>query len=402
MEYIPKTKSRKGFYVKPFNLKKHLEEMEQKIEIPSKQSKWKYIDRPHETRLSKQPKIYKPYEFSIRSIDKTVFGDIFYMKYILNRTTDVCVLIPNLDQALDAIQFFYEISKIGVPMQSWSKLEADLQNYPSVYQILKNHKNYLAKNLKLFNQYLKSTKEGWPKLQPSDPDYNSSIYNLIDDLLETQKVNIDMFKDDPFLIPDVTMLKDCLSSGKRYIAFFLRLVLKDGYHANMIIMDTKSKTVERFEPQGENHGFYKEQDLDEKIKTYFDALGYSYIPSSDICKTGVQDVIEGQVEDYDFGGFCKTWSLLYALLRLVVIEDSEVKDMEHMIGSVMKVADDYFNARQKGIVTRQDPQDVDFVIEFLYEFIPEILEEGKEEIKKINDRLGTTLVLEGRTIHSKD
>jgi hypothetical protein len=397
---------RKGFYIRPEKIsasdyfKKRLDEIEKELESKQekKQTTWRYIDRPNQSRLSNQQEIYMPYRFKILAIEKTIFGDYFYMRYILSRTTDICVLMPNLDLAIDAIKIFYDIQKEKIPLQSWPSMGKLLPD--DLYRRYKNTFELVMRNQKFIWNALKPTVDG-PRLQSDNQEYDRLILSLIKKIMESQRIEIDVDTEEPIVIPDVERLNQCLISGKRYIAFFIRLKFKDGEggaHANMMIMDTKNKTVERFEPHGIDHELYDDQRLDKRIKAYFERLGYKYIPSSQVCKMGVQGYIESKTEEeYDISGFCKTWSLLYALLRLILIEDSEPEMMEDMIGMAMKVADEYFEEKNKKV----EKEDFDFVIEFLYAFIPEILQEGKEEIEKINEKLGTTLNLDGRMIHSK-
>ena len=414
---------RKGFYVSSSRTKlpthksninevflKRLSEIEKQIDKDKIQKNitWKYIDRPHESRLSTEPEIYKPYRFSDRAIEKTAFGDHLYLQYLIKRTNDICIVPPEFERAIDSIQLFYDIPKSGIKYSSsilkdWSLVKPLLLSYPELDKRYDDTFDLIDKNLVYFNNALRPKSDG-PQLKQNNPEYDRLIYSLVTRIMEGQKVVIDLEAEVPiFMVPNVERLERCLISKKRYIVFFVRLKLKDGFHANMMIMDTNKKTVERFEPQGIDHGFYDNKVLDKIIRDYFKKLGYTYIPPEKLCKLGVQDIIESRAYDYNVSGFCKTWSLLYALLRLILI-DEDTPVMENMISMVMKVSEDYFEARRnkKFMKGERDTKDVDFVIEFLYEFIPEIIEEGKEEIQKMNRILGTNLILDGRMIRTKD
>jgi hypothetical protein len=410
MDYLPKQKSRKSFYIRPIPTttdfyKKRISEIEKQLETQSenKQISWKYIDRPNASRLSQDQEIYMPYRFREKAIEKTIFGDYFYLKYLLSQTQDVCVLLPNLDLAIDSILLFYDLGKSGIPIPSdFSKLKEILNSNPKWYEKYKETFDMVSRNYQFIMNALKPNDKG-PRLLPENPEYNRLIFSLLKRLLESQRIEIVANQKDPIFIPDVHRLEKCLKSNQRYIVFFIRLILEEGVHANVMVMDTKEKTVERFEPHGLDQDFYDEKILDKRIEAYFKPLGYRYIPASTVCKRGIQGYIESETdENYNVAGFCKTWSLLYVLLRLVLIENSEPEMMEEMIEMVMKIAEEYFEVKKNLVMEEEQKEDLDFVIEFLYAFIPEILSEGKQEIEKINQRLGTSLVLNGRMIHSKE
>ena len=108
------------------------------------------------------------------------------------------------------------------------------------------------------------------------------------------------------------------------------------------------------------------------------------------------------MDEYQLSGFCKSWSFLYALLRLFHSDEVDRKDIsKFMVQLVSDMAKDYFEERYKKKILPIDEKDYDYVIEFLYDYIPEIIEDGKEDIEKMNKILGTGIVLEGRTIRSR-
>jgi hypothetical protein len=114
----------------------------------------------------------------------------------------------------------------------------------------------------------------------------------------------------------------------------------------------------------------------------------------------MQEVMEeNTMYKYNFEGFCKTWSFLYALMRLIVGDEMDLQNFnKNLRDLVLHFAKEYFEIEHGKKIT---PQNYDFVIEFLYDYIPRIVAIGKEYIQKMNDRLDTRLVLKGKTIYSE-
>ena len=103
-------------------------------------------------------------------------------------------------------------------------------------------------------------------------------------------------------------------------------------HANILLIDLKSKTIERFEPYGYQKSF-GETDLqtteqfDKIMKSNFSKYNYNYVkPKLFSPKKGLQLIEEhrihkkndnaSSIRDSDPGGFCGAWSLWYADLRM--------------------------------------------------------------------------------------
>jgi hypothetical protein len=127
---------------------------------------------------------------------------------------------------------------------------------------------------------------------------------------------------DELLIPEdlVKELKKC--KNKRFIYIYFDIVWEQriGGHANMIIIDTDNKTIERYEPHGQSLSFDKKRIILKKIDSKFsnkllDYIGlkkYTYISPIDISpKLGVQ------VKADAYNGMCVTYSLMYLQLRIM-------------------------------------------------------------------------------------
>ena len=108
----------------------------------------------------------------------------------------------------------------------------------------------------------------------------------------------------------------CIKKGCRFICLDIDLELNVGglAHANLILIDTKEKTIELFEPHGGRDrlkgGWYK--DISNIFKSYFETFypNFKYIPPHKILpKDGPQSRIHGK--------FCISWCSLYLHYKLL-------------------------------------------------------------------------------------
>jgi hypothetical protein len=237
------------------------------------------------------------------------------------------------------------------------------------------------------------------------PIYDKFIFKLFLNSMYSQIPMIYFSDSTPiFTFYPEEKLIQCLKGNKRYIIFFFTLIFDEMAHANMIVIDTKDKIVERYEPHGAKVNFYEHKVVDKILSGYFKKFGLDYLGPEDFCKEGIQSIFEGETgETYNFEGFCQTWSFIYAYFKTIFGEKKDRKTFaEDLKGLVLKMAKRYYELLyQMEKFPEMQTEDYDFVIEFLYEYIPELVKVGKEEIDKINQHLGTNLVLEGRTVHTK-
>lgn len=117
-------------------------------------------------------------------------------------------------------------------------------------------------------------------------------------------------------------------SSKQYLIFPIGIELYNGAHANILLYDKNTNTMERYEPYGKDYppNFnYNADTLDLNIKNlfmnYFNNELIYYSPSSYEQKIGLQllDTIEYSKEKNigDPGGFCAAWSLWYVEMRIL-------------------------------------------------------------------------------------
>lgn len=122
------------------------------------------------------------------------------------------------------------------------------------------------------------------------------------------------------------LMNRCEQSGARYTVSFLIMADYNQAHANIVIIDRKMKTIERYEPNGylsdrvslsraRQHLF---GDISERADDVLHALsrklGYKYEPPMYFCpKYGVQQI---ELHFEKTVGYCVTWSILYGIERL--------------------------------------------------------------------------------------
>lgn len=115
-------------------------------------------------------------------------------------------------------------------------------------------------------------------------------------------------------------VRKCLESGARFIVIPLGLI----NHANLLIYDTKTKEMERFEPYGFIHLYYSYSSiLEDSIKELFnknikDMIKIVYKPINFCPYNSFQTIQEFEKQRHinDPGGFCMIWSAWYADTRL--------------------------------------------------------------------------------------
>ena len=147
--------------------------------------------------------------------------------------------------------------------------------------------------------------------------------NLNKDDLDTSQLMMKNVKPvDPEVSIDLfnQMIKKC---KKRIIAVSVQLIVenKPGTHANMLILDTKEKTVELFEPHGKrseettmDHLVGAYNISDKLLKKYFQKFfpDYKYISPKDYLPSyGFQAKFDA------YSGLCVTWSTMYLHYRVL-------------------------------------------------------------------------------------
>jgi len=131
-------------------------------------------------------------------------------------------------------------------------------------------------------------------------------------------------------------IEQCRKKGIRFVIMTLNVgntINIDGYsHQNMLIVDTKKNTIERFEPHGQiNRVFYQNDQMviDHMIRNRLIKklkLKLKYLPPNLI-----SPVIGPQQKADAFCGMCVTFSIMYTHLRLLNPHLSQKKVTEMMM-----------------------------------------------------------------------
>jgi hypothetical protein len=141
--------------------------------------------------------------------------------------------------------------------------------------------------------------------------------------IDSIKSHLDSVKPvDPFVSKEIFMneLNKCMV--KRLVPISLEIIVPGaGTHANVILIDTKKKTVELFEPHGARSN---ESELESISRAYFKVSKnvhkfvrmnlpeFTYIPPS---KYEPEDGLQVRLDA--FSGLCVTWSILYLHYRIL-------------------------------------------------------------------------------------
>ena len=135
----------------------------------------------------------------------------------------------------------------------------------------------------------------------------------------------------------VKKINDCLKTHQLVPINFTLETPNYGKHANMIIFDSKNKTIEHFEP----HGYHEDSQWSIsrvyiKSITGVKRFSMNYFPDYKIIspkdyepKNGLQATIDA------FSGMCVTWSILYLNYR-ILNPDIPVKELVRHINKKIK------------------------------------------------------------------
>jgi len=110
---------------------------------------------------------------------------------------------------------------------------------------------------------------------------------------------------------------ECIKSGKRFI--YILLLIKNFFHVNLLLVDTKTKTFERFEPEGYTNKEpvasvnNKIDDFSKKILEYLELKKYKYISPKDLYNgPGIQQKV-----GLDYNDTCLPICMMYLHMRII-------------------------------------------------------------------------------------
>lgn len=203
--------------------------------------------------------------------------------------------------------------KLKGSLETLGKINYHYQKYDNTFkffdEIMKNNRK--IKNLLCIPEAGDSWMRSFLKVVLDSEDIDTSelmVKNVepVDPLVSVEKFN--------------QMVRKC---DKRFISISVQLIVKGkpGTHANILVIDTKRKHVELFEPHGKRNtsttmdslvGAYKISD--KLIKKYFNKYfpEYKYIsPQSNLPAYGLQAKVDA------YNGMCVTWCIMYLHYRVL-------------------------------------------------------------------------------------
>ena len=120
-----------------------------------------------------------------------------------------------------------------------------------------------------------------------------------------------------------SLFKSFLDSKSRYFIIPIGIELAHGSHANILIYDKTSNSLERFEPDGSkspNNFYYFPDELDTYIYQYFNKLisleYFTPVESSPRISFQRYEIMESSARISDPRGFCGAWCSWYAYQRI--------------------------------------------------------------------------------------
>ena len=308
----------------------------------------------------------------IEYFEKSLLGIFFYMNYLEKINNNVCVPITNTEGLIKGLETLIR------------NLERSTKE------------EFIQRYLILNNSYDEI-------IELKGKDRNVYIYRLLMEILLWMG---------PFLIITKSrysnknilqisntfrkLFEKCLGKNEEYIAIPFLFHLQDCPHANILIVDTKNKNVERFEPQGSityTSRFTCPQSFaDEELSEFFSEYGYQYLSPKEICPfIGPQEEYEKQKGLRQEEGYCVTWSMIYANLRLENLSENK-EIMKNMTNDITKYMMDIFRDG-KGEMKSYELIDI-----YFQDRLNILMKYFQENLDKINHTFGTTLQIDQRSL----
>ena len=348
-----------------------------KIRAPlaTKKSKFKFYETPTDkqdpTHFSNLKTFHKreiPSELSYHS--NTSFGGKIMLMYILQKHKNDCLLYSKDDKDIYINPRIYKTDKalIKLGLKRESKFEIIIQTRDD-----------------------KSTVMSLPGKTPDK--FREKLYNC------KTKNGLLMI---PILLL-ITKIKHKLVNNKKkeYTAVVAA-------HQNMLIINIRQETAERFEPHGiwaDGFGGISGHQLDIIFRNMFTGHGLKYIPPAGVCpsRRGLQLRFKPNVKELGKqngiifrkpGGYCLAWSYFYADARLTYPDLTPVELLKKCLETDPKIAQNFINGYitfQAKVITKY----VNYIInrDFSYKSAPEktrlrssILEfyNGIRKVKQVN------------------
>lgn len=267
------------------------------------------ITKINETWNSKTYQIYvvKKAYVLVENFDRNRLGIFLYLMYmrdLFKENKEVCVIISDLAPLIKRCMVLEQ--ELGMMDREAFLLRNSKykEDYESLYEL------YKKKSIAYFRFVLLNL-----LLADSGPYLQVIRDEQTNDLVEVR--NSRSFE---------ILMNRCEQSGARYTVSFLIMSDYKKAHANIVIIDRKMKTIERYEPNGylsdrvslgrtrRNLLGDISEKADDVLHELSRKLGYKYEPPMYFCpKYGIQQI---ELHFEKTVGYCVTWSILYGIERL--------------------------------------------------------------------------------------
>lgn len=211
-------------------------------------------------------------------------------------------------------------------------------NIPRFLSLIRKTDPVFKRNLCWFNQkywvLANPKKEGIPEVKIVGLDWKISDFKDYDYFAPENHANLYNAPNENCCIGPTTFVihpdidKKVRNCKERYLAMALSLSTSalgigfyTGGHSNVLIFDTVSKTVDRYDPHGTHCGYgscpsYDQAGVDAYLKKEFKKIlpEYKFIDFSVVCPN-IGPQLKG--EKFDRVGYCVTWSLMFTVLRIL-------------------------------------------------------------------------------------
>jgi len=315
--------------------------------------------------------------------EKRLFGVFLYANYLQMVNEDICVPITDIDGLISGLKRWM------VNINNLSKEE-----FINKYILLMSYYDEILELKK------KSTK--------SQHGMNEYIYYLINNVLLWMSPFILITESS--VIPDKLILQvsntfeklfercrnPSKGSSKKFIVIPFLFHYEKCTHANMLIVNTKEKTVERFEPQGAityGERFECPQSFaDKELSKLFKKYNYEYLSPKTTCPLiGPQHEYETKKKISQEEGYCVTWSMIYANMRLYHLSSSE-KTMQNMTNDIIKhILEIMDDETKKGV---SDLNITEWIDIYFQDRLGKIMSYFQKNIDKVNKEFGTDFIVD--------
>jgi hypothetical protein len=310
----------------------------------------------------------------IEHFEKSLLGVFFYMNYLQKVNNNVCVPITDTEGLIKGLENLIR------NLEQLSKEE-----FINKYFILYNSYDQIIEN-------------------KTENSINEFIFDLLNKILLWMSPFLIITKSS-FSNKNIlqvsntfrTLFQKCNQSSSKFIAIPFLFYLQDCRHANILIADTKNKTIERFEPHGSiiySSRFSCPQSFaDQELAELFSEYGYQYLSPKEICPLiGPQEEYETQKRMRQEEGFCVTWSIIYANLRLENLSENK-EIVKNMTNDLTKYIMNLFGDR------KVEMKSYELINLYFQHRLKILMKYFQENLDKINNTFETTFQLDERILN---